>query len=766
MTKWPQHQSPADSRQRAKAPYNFVPLPEALFLPKLEAKPFEGHSWLDQSRFHGWLELDITTETATYTRAAYPPDQENIDVKKSAPRQEHYHHGDPSQPVLPGSSLRGMIRSLVEILSYSRITRRGPDEKATRLLDKKLVHRFVADPQTPAGKQYQKRFLRERQSKQFDYPGPNVLAGYIERSGQVVYIRPAEQHHGVTFVRVDFSLVRAAGIFAKDNQVVEDPVFVQPASAALHETRPVSLYYAKTNTISKQPGQGLVRGRLVCSGPMGTKKMHTVVYAPDNKQQPIPIPREVWAAFEEDRELQRGIPYRKVTVGQPCFYLYEGGRIAFLGPNLFFRIPYPRSPADFVPDEIVRREGLDLAEAMFGSVNPGDRKDGADAGAHRGRVFFDDAVFTSAPDGKPYWDDHVGRRTPAILSTPKPTSYQHYLVQSDVSGDVRTQKAKLKTYYSSRNETVIRGHKLYWHRGEPPQNEYGLDKREPGENDTQRTVIRPVRRGVTFKGKVRFENLTKLELGALLTALDLPEGLRHRFGMGKPLGMGSIHVRPTLHLVNPTQRYRSLSETGLLGAKESAAQAEEAKNLFQKEIEDHYNGTVESPKVRGFWSIPRLDALCTLLNWEERPDARETRYMTIEPNEYKHRPVLPTPAAVMGRPDPFVQSFIPKLPENAHTGSVTSPHGVRADRAPAAEPAPKPAEAPRRAVGGRIAFFRQGQVGILVDGETSSRKVKLDLTVFPLTEWKKIDGNQFRQGRPVTIELSGSTMIRVVPKDR
>lgn len=49
--------------------------------------------------------------------------------------------------------------------------------------------------------------------------------------------------------------------------------------------------------------------------------------------------------------------------------------------------------------------------------------------------------------------------TPSILASPKPTTFQHYLVQTS------DEKPELKHYASQPNQdTVIRGHKLYWHK--------------------------------------------------------------------------------------------------------------------------------------------------------------------------------------------------------------------------------------------------------------------------------------------------------------
>ncbi len=103
----------------------------------------------------------------------------------------------------------------------------------------------------------------------------------------------------------------------------------------------------------------------------------------------------------------------------------------------------------------------------------------------------------------------------------------------------------LSHYGTPTDETRIRGHKQYWHKGEKPDIEATVKERQL---ESQVTRISPLATGVSFRFRVRFENLREEELGALLWALMLPgeEGqeYRHKIGMGKPLGMGAIEISP------------------------------------------------------------------------------------------------------------------------------------------------------------------------------------------------------------------------------
>lgn len=148
----------------------------------------------------------------------------------------------------------------------------------------------------------------------------------------------------------------------------------------------------------------------------------------------------------------------------------------------------------------------------------------------------------------------------AILSTPKPTTTQFYLLdrkgQPDGRVDYNTPDARL------------RGRKFYRHHGKEPS-QYSDDKYEykrAGEiqDGQNRTVCGVLDKDCIFQFTIDFENLAPEELGALLWALQLEDGMHHRLGYGKPLGFGSvtITIMQPIQVFEPKQRFGSLQATG------------------------------------------------------------------------------------------------------------------------------------------------------------------------------------------------------------
>ena len=272
-----------------------------------------------------------------------------------------------------------------------------------------------------------------------------------------------------------------------------------------------------------------------------------------------------------------------------------------------------------------------------------------------GRVFIGDAHVDGSVDK--LWLDKEPIM-PQILATPKPTTFQHYLVQQNPDpiqqGSTRDGRPKFKKelsdYATATDETAVRGHKLYWHKGpvDKSQIEEDRGKVQNLDDDTQHTHIRPVAAGVRFRFTLRFENLSDVELGALLWCLTLPgeEGkeYRHKLGMGKPLGMGAAHLEPTLVLDHRKERYQTLFDSD--GWKVSAS----GDLSFDPYLNAFRSGILAQRDAI------RIRMLLKLLEWPG-PARGQTRYLEIERpdptrsrgkiNEYKERPVLPTPLADM-----------------------------------------------------------------------------------------------------------------------
>ena len=631
----PKHTNPSRPERTAHAPYNFVPLPEKV----VPAETIPSQDSYHTNRQTGSIECTLTTESPLYTRAALNPQffqqwaEKTHKMMKDAQAREHYaqcfHVDDAQRPVIPASTLRGMVRSLVEIAGYGKMqwVTKAP-----------LVFRAVGDT-TGLGEYYRQRLLKNDARSHYT---PLIKAGYLEQQGGHWFIRPAKTVNGVTFARIHkdkipaklpewYGCKNARQIWVKVGQYD-----YQKVRGGFIHLRYVPVLQAAGSAVG-----GLQTAVLAYSGAMSSKRREAVIFPPDSQAPLMEVSDELINSYREQMSQEQ-----KKLLGeqgalnphQPIFYLVENGDLIFFGHVMMFRLPYKHSPVNLIPESLRRNDSIDLAEAIFGYVPEGDRQAG-----QAGRVFFTDARFESAPNGVWLSEQPI---TPTILGSPKPTTFQHYLTQKNPDD-----KRDLDHYASPPpHETVIRGHKLYWHKGTVGLRDI-VEKETPNwSTDTQHTQIKPVKAGVSFRFTIHFENLSQVELGALFWVLTLPGEMgkqyRHTIGMGKPLGMGAAKIVPTLHLSDRRSRYRRLFES------ETWHQAERHETDTQSFVNAFENYMLtgmdkgEKGQSKSLNDVERIRMLLKMLEWSG-PDRRLTEYMTIDPvNEYKERPVLPDPLRI------------------------------------------------------------------------------------------------------------------------
>ncbi len=666
---WPQHRDPSKSR-RAKAPYNFVPLPDKVMwaagLPDMDV--------YHPNRYTGWLDCTLTTSSPLYIRAGLTPEQ--AQAGQEAKDQPDFFYTDPhaKTPVIPGSSLRGMLRNLIEIVSYS---------KMQPVTEEKLVYRAVGDT-TSLGKMYRQPFLSHIGGNKYKF---RVKAGYMHRDGNEWVIVPAQHIKGESFARIEANdIPRGLSSWKGVKNAYRAYVVVDNPTYHTHNKKnhPIALWYAKVSQISPSRRQGFKEVVLVRTGRVPRKHLEFIFAQPDNDGKVIPISKKMRETYlNQITDAQVKLLDNNNGVfrdWQPVFYLLENNELVFFGHPMMFRLPYSRAPRDLVPEVLRDPHQTDLAEGMFGYVEEADQDSRPVARA--GRIFVTDA--TLLPGQSDIWLSS-SPITPKILASPKPTTFQHYLVQTSPNN-----KRYLKHYGSpTPDETVIRGHKLYWHKGEVTVADI-KENEKVEEDDKQHTRIRPLRSGVRFHCRLYFENLDAVELGALLWLLDVAadEQYRLKLGMGKPLGLGAVKIESQLHLTDRRKRYRSLFEgsTWATGERDDIqAPYQESIQAFEQWI---LNDRVLNPnRASRLRELPRIQMLLFLLSWPG-PDKEKTRYLEIEHqengNEYKDRPVLPTPSGVIraSSPTSIRKAGGPSTPRKRETQRANRSRRAQADTSP------------------------------------------------------------------------------------
>jgi CRISPR/Cas system CSM-associated protein Csm3 (group 7 of RAMP superfamily) len=649
-----------DVRYPAHAPYNFVPLNSQVvsipreeipaFMEKENKRKFNTY-WKDRKT--GWIQLDIETKTPIYIRDTLNPKEmqikqksENDDKKKGI--KKRYINSDFFSPggsfQIPGSSLRGMVRNILEIVSFG---------KFENFDDQRLYYRGLADRSNLRTEYQQKMSSYDSKGRK---PLYKANAGILKKDGMDYYITPTSY---------------------------------KPVSIEKREKG-----YKPFNFYKKREGYWIV------SGDMPNKKRDWLILFPEDDTELIPISREDVKNYINDDARGKNVPnlieLAAIHEEVPCFYVTwkdELGkkRISF-GHTVMFRLAYEKSTEEHIPvpafqidDSLIGRlDEADLSEESMKKIMELDKKkytrkelmdkletlnmtqrdiniimthasiiDLAEAIFGNEKTFAGRVFFENAHINEEHGNELNGESVPDILSSPKPTTFQHYLAQT--SDEIR----KLNHYNTP---APIRGFKLYWHKSGKQWE--GKDKvkvkqildskkilnslREIDEKvDSQHTVINPVKPGTQFTGKIRFENLSEIELGALLFAIDLPADHCHKLGMGKPLGLGSIQIRPTLYLSKRSKRYSSLFAEWGKSLEESFEQKDIEK--FKAAFAAYITKEITPSNISNdLWQLDRIQELKCMLDFKNKPDNKETGYMKIEPdNEFKNRKILQSPTALI-----------------------------------------------------------------------------------------------------------------------
>ncbi len=173
-----------------------------------------------------------------------------------------------------------------------------------------------------------------------------------------------------------------------------------------------------------------------------------------------------------------------------------------------------RMPASYLPGEYLTQ--LTPSEALFGIVGG----KGDDSVGYAGRLLLADL--------------HVEAKKLQPQNVSRPQGGQP--------------KPEHEAFYFERERSgAILGRKFYYHQQDYRQvlEVYATDRRMPV------ITVAAVHPGTRMAGTLRFFNLQEDELAALVYTLILEDGLAHKLGYGKPLGLGSVRISITRLEVEP-----------------------------------------------------------------------------------------------------------------------------------------------------------------------------------------------------------------------
>ena len=481
--------------KRVRAPYNFIPLSDKVLLPYESVESLPAHDRMDPSLKTGEICVTMVADTPVF-------------VSDGDRNDPHFFRGSNGKYMIPGSTIRGMVRENMQILGFG-LMRPGEDLK-----DIQIFFRDFASASGSRDDPLKKYYCAALGIKQMPMPSGRpkaipqlVKSGYLKKEKGKYKIYPSKGSY--MLVRRDHPGVRC---FGTEDARTEN-VYYRAEGDRVKEIRPA---VGEKNGLRR--GTLLYTGKPVRSWNRQTGRLEDhpnhlyLIPEADWSAQPLTLDEDDVLSYMEDFEKRRNVLGRNRNFWnlplegreKPVFYVQYEGHVYF-GMSRFLRIGYRYPLSCGLPESHkAGMDKLDFPRAILGYVSK-------NSGSYRSRVSFGDF----AADG----EAHEMPPISMILGEPKPSYYPGYVVGG-------------KHY--NHEDFRLRGYKQYWLKEVEATDDNGKPRAAP--------TIRPLPRGTKFSGTIRYKNLTEAELGLLLWCLRLEKGCYQSVGMAKPYGYGRMRL--------------------------------------------------------------------------------------------------------------------------------------------------------------------------------------------------------------------------------
>jgi CRISPR-associated protein (TIGR03986 family) len=494
-----------------KAPYNFVPLNKQVVYPHWGNHI--SHDLPFKDGLSGELELTIDAKSPLFisdSEVKNSEENQNKEAKKFFNVNGHY--------MIPGSSIKGMLRSVLEILTFSQMG------------NKVNTHRYAVRDLSQGGD-----FYKEEVTKNTTY------CGWLSIEDGEYKLNDCGKPGRISHEEIDrFYKTNFKSLFSDSrtfkNKNVKSGVFKY---SQFYGKSLSNSFHKKEHTenefvINDKRGK---KGTIIFTGQPGPRKEKQgdndasgkyleFIFFEKKEEELKTISKQVvkefnFAYLNHEAKKKQSIDWKehKKTLLKggkiPVFFQTNGdGEVKHMGISYMYKLPYNYSVDKSINNYQNHQNNPDFSETLFGTVESTSFK----SRVHIGHAWADMNTVIEMPEVKD------------ILSGPKASYYPNYIRQS---------VGKYRTFMDE--GSVVSGWKRY------PVHKLGVKTRKEvrdNENDDVKTNFIPLQTGATFQFKLRYHNLRPIELGALVSAITFhnKDGHFHSIGSGKPLGYGKIEV--------------------------------------------------------------------------------------------------------------------------------------------------------------------------------------------------------------------------------
>lgn len=541
------------------APYHFVPLSQWVYSP--DWAHLVSHDHPLQEGVDGIIEFELTNLTPLLVGAGSDRTDEHH------PAYVHWARDPQGNPIIPGSSLKGMLRNVLEIASFAKFSETD---------DTQFSFRDISNAETDYSKTLQDTDL---QAGWLKYNAESKAWLFTPCQHTVLFSDDIER-----FTKIKIPNDSHLGALEKYQKFQKYwPAHTLPFSLSERTLRgtkgkPVTVACAKLESATELEGYPVFVGYRPGKKEYQNERLnfHYLFYCASNESQR-------WDSAEDTLRISRMfaahneqlVNYLKhsayPSMGIPLFVRKhkQSGKILAMGLAKMPRMPYEKSVGDLLSQQqkaLNSASIFDLPGLMFGTLSHS-------GFSLKSRVAIGDALCLE--------NKGTAKSTPVILGQPRASYLNAYLEQSQQQDQV----SELKGYTTGNK---IAGWKRY-----PAQQVFNAHLPADLQNKTSvQSTLELMQPGSRFTGRIVFHNLKPVELGALLWTItptineqDIAH-FCHSLGHGKSLGAGAVQLTARL------ARTRGL---------ENNHTAESLRSLFVEHMNQVYPSATkwqDSPQVR------------------------------------------------------------------------------------------------------------------------------------------------------------------------
>lgn len=597
-----------ENKKYARSPYNFIPFPGKIFYRHTILE-----NYIDEDK--GLTILPKHNKFREDLKTGYIDYSIEVETPLFISNGENGFFEVNGKYTIPGSTVRGKIRSNCEILSCSY-----PEF----IEDKKLWYREI----------FSKDILKEMYSEQVlsgekGKINEKVEAGYLRREGDKWFVTPAERYNNKSFREIHECELRCKyrvidedikknmfmykfkdehsnkllwnAFYEKKNEkkriskeIDENDLTKDEIKKLRNEQLQIDkkirkllkdnkinkfkpYYYRVSYDLKEDNSLEITKvvkstrdesyGFLMNSSRLNFKQNHYLIFKKDTNKEKKEISKELINQYKTNVRYRQDEEVENFKINddndfkngeeKPIFYFTDKEEnIISFGFTPYLKIPYRKSIIDGIKAsrqnfEQIKQGKIDYSKGIFGFTN---FKYNGESISYKGRVSFTNAksIKSCKQEKKPILKH---------LMSPKTSSFQLYLKQ-----DINDPK-KLKTY--SNDDFELRGKKFYWLRDKHDNvDDYETDMKEYEDENNKRkempkkeqyAKLHPVDKKEVFKGRIYFENLYVDELGLVLMSIKPFEDAKENLGQGKPYGYGKVNFKiEDIVEINSKERFTSI----------------------------------------------------------------------------------------------------------------------------------------------------------------------------------------------------------------